>query len=216
MSRWTEEELSLAKKNTMPPSRSFNGFRNKVSRMGLRTRRATRPKWSQDQIEKLNRLASEGHSARSIHKSGELFQSVNAIQKMMCRIGLAKKNKVFKFPHEVREKFKSFLVQNWRGKTPEDLNELWNKENARFPSNKRKVIAALTKLKIKISYGEVQKINNLRKKEKKIMKDGSPHERSSSGLAEKIRMERANLMRLRLEQNKNIWTGLFEPESECA
>ena len=154
MARWTEEELSLVKKNTIPPSRSFNGFRNKVTRMGLRTRRAARPKWSQDQIEKLNCLASEGHSARFIHKSGELFQSINAIQKMMCRLGLAKKTKMFKFPHEVRERFKSFLVQNWQGRTPEELSDLWSKENFRFPSNKGKVISALVELKIKIPYGK--------------------------------------------------------------
>jgi hypothetical protein len=211
MARWTEEELSLVKKNTIPPSRSFNGFRNKVTRMGLRTRRAARPKWSQDQIEKLNRLASEGHSARFIHKSGELFQSINAIQKMMCRLGLAKKTKMFKFPHEVKERFKSFLVQNWQGRTPEELSDLWSKENFRFPSNKGKVISALVELKIKIPYGEVQKINNLRKKEKKIM-EASSFKKTLSNIDEKIRMERANMMRRRMEQKRNIWTGMPELE----
>ena len=206
MARWTDEELSLAKKNTMPPSRSFKGFRNKVTRMGLRTRRAARPRWSQDQIEKLNRLASEGHSARSIHKGGKLLQGINAIQRMMCRLGLAKKNKIFKFPHEVKERFKSFLVQNWQGRTPEDLSELWSKENFRFPSSKRKVISALVELKIKISYGEVQKINNLRKKEKKIMESTS----LKKNVNDEIRMVRVNMMRRRIEQKRNIWTGMPE------
>jgi hypothetical protein len=213
--KWTEEEVLLLKNNIATPKRSVNGLRSKRTRMGIRSTRPPRPRWTEDQAETLKKLVSDGHSARSIHGLGVLPHGVNAIQKMMCRSGLAKKMKVFKFPHEIRERFRAFLLKNWEAKTPEDLQELWNRENARFPANKSKVVDYLTKMKLKISYGEVQRIKALRRKEQKIKKDANPSERNSSRLAEKIRMERARIMRRRIEQNKNIWTGMSESESEC-
>ena len=55
--RWTEEELRLVKINAKPPNRSINGFRAKRTRMGLRQKREARPRWTDEQIDKLKKLA---------------------------------------------------------------------------------------------------------------------------------------------------------------
>lgn len=165
---WTDKEIEMIKQNRNPEGRSLHGVRNKKTRLGLRNRRKSRPKWAETDIKKLTYLRKEGFKLWQICQEMPHY-SKNAIQKQLCRIGLAKKTEMRKFPLEVRERLKSFLKNNWEGKTPEDLTVLWNKENARFIATKRKIIRYLTEMGLKISYGEVQKINNLRKREQKAM-----------------------------------------------
>ncbi len=203
--RWSESEIEQISKNIRPAGRSIRSFSTKKVRLGLREKRKHRPKWSEENLKTLRCLVEQGYSAKKISEMGVWDQSRNSIQKMMCRLGIAKKNKVFKFPMEVKQKFKNFLLKNWEGKTPRDLMELWNRENSRFPSNKSKVVHYLTVLGIKISYGEVQKINVLRKKEELIRKSGASVE-------QKIKMERIKMMQKRVKQNKDIWTGVKNPE----
>lgn len=163
-----------------------------------------RPKWSEENLQLLRYCRKEG---KKIDEICELLPgySKNAIQKALCRLGIVKKNKAFKFPIEIREKFRSFLRNNWQGRTPEDLMILWNKENSKFITNKRRVITYLTEMQIKIPYGEVQKINNLRKREQKVLNIPikSPVDR-----LERLRLERVKLMRERIEKQHDIWTGL--------
>lgn len=204
--RWTTEEIELIKNKKSVPNRSFFAIRNKIAKMGMKKKREPRPRWTKENIDKLQQLAKEGKSAREICAL-EIFKNIsqNAIQKQMCRMGLSKKLKVFKFPIEVKVKFEKFLQDHWEGKTPQDLEILWNKENARYPTNHRKVVAYLTRLNIKIPYYEVQKINNLRKKEQKIIAENKD---SVKSLEEKIRLERIRLMRKRISKNKDLWTGI--------
>jgi hypothetical protein len=149
-------------------------------------------------------MREQGLSAREIQKTGVFSFSVNAIQKQMCRLGLANKIKVFVFTKEIRQKFANFLTNNWEGKIPEDLVEIWNKENSRFPTNKRKVVSYLSRLKLKIPYGEVQRIKNLRRKLEKIHNSVD----TSTNTLEKIRQERVIVMRKRVEKGRDIWTGM--------
>ena len=167
-SRWSGSEMMELEEKGFVLERTKNSIRQKKTRLGLRVKCEDRKKWDHDQIEKLIEMRSQGLSARGIQKKGAFSFSVNAIQKQMCRLGLANKIKVFKFPKEIRQKFTNFLVANWEGKIPEDLVEVWNKENSRFPTNKRKVVSYLSRLKLKIPYGEVQRIKNLRRKLEKI------------------------------------------------
>lgn len=206
---WTPKEIELIKNKKTVPNRSFYAIRNKIVRLGLKEKREPRPRWSEENIKKLKELASNGKSAKDICEMQIFNLSQNAIQKKMCSLGLSKKIKIFKFPEHIKNKFIKFLKENWEGKTPEDLEILWNKENARFQTNRKKVIFYLTKLKIKIPYYEVQKINNLRKKEQKIAKENKD---SAKSLEEKIRLERIRLMRDRIEKNKDLWTGIKTEE----
>jgi len=204
--RLSDQEIQDISENKILPNRHYNTIRRKLLDLGLRKKRETRFKWSEQQISKLIELHNQGNSAKTISEMGIFPQSENAIQKKICRLGLAKKTiKVEKFSEYTKNKFKKFLLENWQGKTPSDLLEIWNKENNDTPASLRKVIIYLINLKIKISCYEVQKINNLRKKELKIMLE---NDASSGMLLEKIRKERANLMSERYSEEKDIWTGL--------
>jgi hypothetical protein len=203
-SRWLPSEVKDLEEKGFSPKRTANAVRQKRTRMGLRTKRDPRPKWKKEDIERLVELSQKGFSARVIHSTGLLSFSKNAIQKQMCRVGLAKKNKIFKFPHSIRQKFTNFLSEKWQGKIPEDLVWMWNKENSSYPTNKKKVISYLTKLNLKIPYGEVQRIKNMRKKIQKIQLSKD----TSTNILEKIRLERVAVMRKRAEKNRDIWTGL--------
>lgn len=202
--RWTEEELKLLRNNRIPEGRTVYGARNKRTRMGLREKKKYRVRWSDSNIELLKSCRQKSKILKEICEHFP-SHSRNAIQKKLCAMGLAKRNKIFKFPIEVQERFKSFLRSNWKGKTPQDLMILWNAENNKFKTNKKRVVNYLTKMKIKISYGEVQKINNLRKKEQKVisLEIAKPADR-----LEKFRIERVKLMRNRMENNHDIWTGI--------
>ena len=203
-SRWSDSEMMELEEKGFVLERPKNSIRQKKTRLGLRVKCEHRKKWDHDQIEKLIEMRSQGLSARGIQKTGAFSFSVNAIQKQMCRLGLANKIKVFKFPKEIRQKFTNFLVANWEGKIPEDLVEVWNKENSRFPTNKRKVVSYLSRLKLKIPYGEVQRIKNLRRKLEKIHNSVD----TSTNTLEKIRQERVIMMRKRVERCRDIWTGM--------
>lgn len=206
--RWKKEEIELLKNKRNVPGRSINGIREKLTRLGLRKKRMDRPDWTEENLNKLKELHSLGNSARDIFNMGIFNCSQNAIQKKLCRLGVTKKLKIFKFPEEIRNKFKKFLVENWKGKTPRDLCEIWNKENAQYPTNVLRVVSYLDKLGIKIPYDEVQKINNLRKREKEL---NLANKKSASDLLEQIRMERIKLMQGRIAKNRDIWTGLPLP-----
>jgi hypothetical protein len=214
LKRWSKKEIELLRNNKFVEGRSKNAISNKLIKLGIRKKREYRPKWSDADLKLLESLHNQGKSALSISKMKVFSYGTNAIQKKLCRLGMAKKLKSFvKFPEVVRLKFKKFLIENWQGKTPEDLMILWNKENSLYQTNKGKVVSYLTKLKIKIPYSEVQKINNLRKKEKEII---SLNKNSVKNLEEKIRLERIKLIKSRIEKGRDIWTGMNTQEAATA
>jgi hypothetical protein len=206
LKKWTKEEIELLKKNKTVPNRSKSSILEKKSKENII--------WKEFEIEILKDLAGEGSkSAKEIYEMKLLEnRSIHSIQKKLCRLGLAKKMQSFvKFPMDVRARFKLFLINNWEGKIPDDLVELWNKENANHQTNKHRVVSYLMKLKIKIPYYEVYKIKTLRRKEKKLKEENKD---TPKNLEEKIRMQRAELMRERFSKNKDIWTGMDIPVLE--
>lgn len=203
--RWTPEEIESLKKNLSVSTKHETSIRRKLTELGLRKKRSTRDYWTVEEVKSLIDLKKEGQSAQTIANMGIFSKSENAIQKKLGRLGLSNKLKIVKFKEETKLKFKKFLLQNWRGKTPQDLLEIWNKENHSTPANLCKVISYLTNLKVKISCYEVQKINNLRKKEIKLNLENKG---SSEKLLEKIKFERIRLMQERIAENKDIWTGI--------
>jgi hypothetical protein len=210
--RWTAAEVQALKNNQPLPGRNKNAVRNKLDRLGLRNKRPDRPDWTEENLNKLKELRDQGYSAKDISEMGTFSCSQNAIQKKLCRLGLVKNIKIVKFPEEIRNKFKKFLLNNWKGKTPEDLAEIWNKENAKYQTNVMRVVSYLTKLNIKIPYGEVQRIKNLRRKEIEL---NLSNKASANDLLEKIRLERIKIMQERIKKNRDIFTGMpldFDPQ----
>lgn len=204
--RWNKEEIDLLKKNGKVSGRSRNGVRKKLVELGLKQKRKERPDWTEYNLKKLKELCELGNSAKDIANMGIFNCSQNAIQKKMCRLGLAKKIKSFKrFPEEIKNKCKKFLLENWEGKTPDELAHAWNVENHSFQTNTRRIIDYLTSLKIKIPYGEVYRIKVLRKKEQEIILS---NKNSPNDILDKIRRERIKIMCDRIEKNRDMWTGL--------
>jgi hypothetical protein len=203
---WTKEEISLVKQGKSVPGRTQQAIRNMKVRLGLvQVKANTRRPWKNKEENLLKKLVREGKSAKEIFIARVLPKySRNSIQKKMCSLGLAKKIKKDIWAKDDVVKLKKFLQENYVGKTPIDLVELWNSFSNK-KVNKSKVIYHLCNLKIKIPYNEVAKINNLRKKEgiikRKVFKNAKV-------LEENIRIERAKIMRERLASGKDIWSGL--------
>ena len=212
--RWTPEELKALyeakdKFKINLPNRTRNSILAKLGQLKLIKRKKPRKPWLKKEDKLLLKLLKEGKSARDIFLLNVLPYSKNSIQKKICYMGLAEKQAPAQyFSKETNYFFKKFLQENWEGKTPEDLSNLWNEKNS-IKVCKRKVIYYLTRLKIKIPYGEVAKINNLRKKEQKIKESLL----SPKDLMESLRVNRAEIMRKRIAQNRDLWTGL--PLSEA-
>jgi hypothetical protein len=209
---WSNEEIELLKKGVNPPNRSLDSIRNMSVRLKLiSNKKGARKKWTKKQEKILFGLVKQGKTAKEIFNSGLLpAHSKNSIQKKMCYVGLVNKRKVPFVKLSKDEVFilQKFLLENYKGKTPDDLVSIWN-EKPYFKVNRSKVLYHLCILKIKIPYGEVAKINNLRKKEQSII--NSPH-RSQKELEESIRLARVEFMRQRFSEGRDIWTGVSNEE----
>lgn len=201
--KWTEEEIRIALTGGVPVGRSKSSARRVLAEIGAIKRRKPRPNWKPDHLELLARMRDGGMSAEQIHRSGSLPQSLNAIQKKLGRMGLTQRLQILKFNGYQREQFRLFLKKHWEGKTPQDLTDLWNERNPRLKVNKRRTISYLMQMEIKIPYGEVQKINHMRRKAAAAIVSGS----SPQQIADSIRNSRAELMRRRLELGRDLWTG---------
>jgi hypothetical protein len=207
--RWTQEELKVLyeakdKLNVKLPGRTRNSILAKLGHLKLIKRQKHRKPWLKKEDKLLLKLLKEGKSAKEIFLLNVLPYSKNSIQKKICFLGLAKKqNNAQYFSKETREAFKKFLLDNWQGETPEDLRDLWNEKNS-IKVNRTKVIYHLGRLKIKIPYGEVARIKKLRKKEIHLKESIL----SPKDLTESLRFTRAEMMRKRISQNRDLWTGL--------
>lgn len=208
--RWTKEELNLLLQNKIIKTRSAKSINEKLFQLGIKIKKQPRLKWSKNDLIKLKELHNLGKRAKDISEMKIFKMSRNAIQKKICRLGYAKKLKIFKFPKHIKHKFENFLLNNWQNKTPQDLCDIWNVENALYQTKKSRVVSYLHKLNIKIPYSEVQKINNLRKKEKIL---NLSNKNSIFNFDEKIKFERIKIMRTRIEKNRDLWTGLTSNEN---
>lgn len=121
--------------------------------------------------------------------------SLNAIRKKKCRM-LCKVNKkeIIKYNPKVKKNFESFLIQNWKNNTPEELANIWNEKN-KTKTNRRKVIYYLSRLKIKVSYNQIHQIKTY----KKLLENQQ---------YDKARLYKIKMFRNRLERGLDIWTGL--------
>jgi hypothetical protein len=178
----------------------------------MQGKRPPRPKWTESQLKTLADLKKQGLCAKRIAASGLLPQSLNAIQKKMGRMHLVKHAKIVKFNGRQREEFRRFLKENWEGKTPQELADLWNHTHPVPTTNRRRVISYLTKMGLKIHYGEVQSINKMRKREENIKRRAT----SPAELAELLKASRAIVMSRRLRLGRDIWTGMPLPQEDLA
>jgi hypothetical protein len=200
---WSKEEIDLLINGKYVPERTKESIRSMKVRLGLihPKKNCGKKPWSEDQEEILIRLRSQGKSALEIYKMKVLPYSRNSIQKKICRIGLSKNSRnVVVFSKNDISKLKKFLIQNWKEKTPEQLVEIWNSNNS-TAVNKRKIIYHLNSLGL--NYAEVNELNKI----EKIIKEEISH-KSAKSMEEMIRSKRAEIMRKRMESNKDIWSGL--------
>jgi hypothetical protein len=212
---WSQDEINLLKSAVDPrkvkiPGRSRQSIVRKATRLKLIKKKPAKRPWKKSAEKLLLKLVKEGKTPTEIVKMGIFNKSRNSIQKKLGHLGLSKKAKINKFPEDILIEFKNFLKENWLGKTPQELTDLWNQKND-FKILKNKVIYHLTVMKIKIPYGEVAIINNLRKDEEKIKKIGA---NSAKQLDEKLRLNRAEIMRQRIAKKRDLWSGLPLNESE--
>lgn len=208
---WSQDEINLLKA-AKDPRKAKIGNRTRQSivcmaaRLKLIDKKPPKKPWKKSDEKLLIKLAKEGKTPIQIQKMNVFSKphSRNSIQKKLGYLGLSKKAPEFnKFPENILIKFKKFLQENWQGKTPQELTDLWN-ENNEFKVKKNKAIYHLTAMKIKIPFAEVAKINNLRKKEQQIKNVGM----TVKQLEDSLRLTRADVMRDRMLKNRDIWTGL--------
>jgi len=213
---WTKQEIDALKsssnaRNIRIPGRSRQSIFRMAIRLGVLNKMPARKPWKKKEIKILLSLIKINKKPKEIFKMKVLPYSRNSIQKKMQSLGFSKKApQTKKFPEMTLVKFKSFLKNNWQGKTLKELVDLWNANNS-FKIKKNKVIYHLKALKIKVSKVEIYRTKNLKKKEEEII---------SSTFGEKaiesLRKIRAENMRQRLLENKDIWTGIALESSDVA
>lgn len=208
--RWTDEEIELLKSSTDPrnvkiPGRSRNSICGMAIRLGLVDKKPARRPWNKKDEKLLIKLTKQGKTPIEIVRMKVLPYSRTSMQKKLASLGLSKK---IKFSEDLKIKFKNFLKENYFGKTPKELVDMWNKENE-IKVNKRKVCRYLAAYNILLPVGETLKIKNLKNKEKEIIeKEAINSSRKDTHLLEAIRKARVNFMIKRAEKNRNIWSGL--------
>ena len=112
------------------------------------------------------------------------------------------------FPDDVKSKLKMFLGNNWVGNTPDELADVWNMQNSSHFIDEVGIRETLGQMGLMVSDEEVGRIKRLKDKELEILFSGSV------SIMERIRAERVELMKSRLEEMKDIWTGLELEELE--
>jgi len=156
----------------------------------------------------LRQAHAAGNSAKAIHHKQILpiQYSISSIQKKLCRLGLARNlPKYKKFNSVTKDIFVKFITDNWVGRLPDELAQMWNRCNASYPVTARRVIMYLTKLGVKVACYEMGRIRKLRQYENQIRTSG---EYNPTDVNDKIRWNRAELMACRLANNQDIWSGL--------
>lgn len=208
---WTKEEYELLRTTGTVPGRSIRAIRRIQLKLGLRKKCDPKGSWTVEAEQQLISLSNQGLSANQIATQRLMPFTRTAIQKKLCRLGLAKKCPMFKFSPAWQDRLKEFLKANWVGKTPAELAEMWSKQYPTRAINAKRAAAYLRRLDIKVCYGEVQRIRNQHKREARILKKNDmPLDKK----IEQIRLSRAKFMRGRLERNRDIWTGMTVPEEE--
>lgn len=119
---------------------------------------------------------------------------------------MTKKRTSSPFPDDIKSKLKMFLGNNWVGNTPEELACAWNTQSV-YCVDEEEIRDVLGSMGLLVSELEIERITILKRKELEIMLSGSV------SIMEKIRAERVELIKSRLEEMKDIWTGLESEEA---
>lgn len=210
---WTKEEYELLRTTGTVPGKSLTAIRRVQLKLGLRKKCDPRRPWTAEAEQQLISLFNQGLSAIQIAKQRLMPFTQTAIQKKLCRLGLAQKCPMFKFSPAWQDRLKEFLKANWVGKTPAELADMWSKQYPTRAINAKRAAAYLRRLNLKVCYGEVQRMHNQKRREAKILKNQNlPLDKQ----LEQIRLSRAEFMRGRLERSRDIWTGMSVPEEELA
>jgi hypothetical protein len=213
---WTQKEIDLLKsskdpKNVKIPGRTRDSVVRMSAMLKLFKKQKPRRPWKKKNEKILMDLVKKGMTPAQIFKMNVIPHSKTSIQKKMCALGFSKKApKSKRFSYIELKKFKQFLQDNWQGKTPQEITDLWNEKNPFQKISYKKVLYHLVSLNIKISYKEVIRIKNLRKKEEEIKKSNNNPVR----LIDSIKKARMEFMMNRLSENKDLWTGMQLTENE--
>lgn len=202
---WTKEEIKLLKQNKKIHGRTPDSIRRKKIRLGIIDPSKENVLWGKEKEDFLRELVKQGKTPKQIFEMNVFIsRSLNSIKKKIQWMNLSKKTPKTFFTKDQINEFKKFLINNWVGKTPKELADLWNNTH-KFKIKKSKVLYYLNVLNIKISQREVVSINKIRKEDEKIktMKFNNP-----KAMEEKLKFSRVELMKKRLEENKDIWSGL--------
>lgn len=211
---WSKAEYEQLRQTGVVPGRSKIAVSRAKLRLQLRAQERFRRPWTEQEIQQLCVLYTQGHTAKTISENGLLPFSKYAVQKQLCRLGLAAKNEICRFTPDQRAIFRRFLQEHWEGKTPEELAKLWNAQRATVPVDKKRVARYLADLRIKIPHGEVLRIKMQRVREAKIRAAAARTGASPTETLERIRRGRARIMRRRLEKGRDVFNGLPLPPQE--
>lgn len=212
---WSDEEKKLLaellkeSKKVQIKGRSKNAVLLMTRQLGLSNKIKF---WTEGKVELLKKLHAQGMTAREIAKSGTFGKSYSAIEKKLSVLGLTKKITRIVLNDITKSKLKKFLVENWEGRTPDELVLMWNATQSPKKSvNRQRIVRMLEAMRIKIHRSEVKRLNIAKKKEKEIF--SSTHA-SPKSMDEKIRANRIKIMMERVAHNRDVFTGMDLTEEE--
>jgi len=152
--KWSDEELDMVRNGKKRiKGRSKCSIMNMRRRLGFVTEREPRVYWTKEKETLLRSLHSKGMSARDMAKKGFFKdRSAMALQKKLCRMGLAKKMKIKRLPRKVRKEFLVFISDNWTSLSPYQLMEKWNSENPNHRVNKGRIRKGFREIGVKLRF----------------------------------------------------------------
>lgn len=210
---YTAAELETLRRTGIIPGRTRRSIQNARTKLALRQPRALRSRWTEEEKQKLAELFAQGFSALLIARRALLPRSLMSIQKQLRRMGLSKRMPIKRLSVETRDLLKSFLRAHFANRTPRELTEIWNEQCPEHALNKRSIVSYLTRLGLKMPYAEVIRLERLKKRERALQLAAAETHENLQTLQEKIRRERARVLRARLARGRDLWTGLqLSPE----
>lgn len=214
---YTAVELATLRRTGIIPGRSRRSIQIARTKLKLRQPRAPRARWTDEEKQKIAELYAQGFSATLIVRRKLLSKSLTAIQKQLGRMGLARRTSIKRLNTETRELLKSFLRTHFSNRTPRELTEIWNAQRPEHAVDKRSIVAYLTRLGLKMPYAEVIRLESLKKRERALQLAAAETHEDLRVLQDKIRRERARVLRARLARGRDLWTGLpLSPEELTA
>lgn len=164
--RWSESELELVKKGRLRiKGRSRCAVIDMRRRLGMGAPRRPRPYWTAEKERLIKSLHSKGLSARDMVQEGHFVdRSAVAVQKKLCRMGLAKKMELSRLPKKVNKVLLEFVSENWKSLTPAQMTETWNSQNPKHKVNKGRVRKSMREIGVKLRFSMPVEVRDRLKK----------------------------------------------------